>query len=179
MSDPTYGGKLTYVNNKWRLEVLVDFDETDLPPYIAVLDKIRYRLYEAPAHSMTELESPDGLMILVPTAETFSEDTYVVFVEGYQGWQNASTASVQYFIQAGLKSARQTADTLGEFSLRWLSADPNVQLDATSMTLCHKSGSLPDLERPVEAVPDENVVEVKGLFGMGYYALIQAPKRSV
>ena len=169
--DPTYGGRLTRVDNKWQLEVLVEFDQTAMTGYSGKLDAIKYRIYEAPAHSEREFASPDGLMIFASTVNTFSEDTYVVIVQGYHGWKNASTVPTQYFIQAGLKTTQQTADALGEFSLRF-SGGPSVPLDATTLRLHHRKGTEPDLVRPVVAVSGENTVEVNGLQAMGYYVLI-------
>ena len=170
-TDPTYGGKLTCDDNTWRLQVLVEFDQTAIADYTGALGPIKYRIYEAPAHSEREFASPDGLMIFASTVNTFSEDTYVVIVQGYHGWKNASTVPTQYFIQAGLKATQQTADLLGEFSLRF-SGDPNVPLDAATLRLHHKEETQPDLVRPVVAVSGENTVEVNGLQAMGYYVLI-------
>ncbi len=172
MPDPSYGGKLIRVNDKWQLQVLVDFDEPSMPGYRATLDKVRYRIYEALAGVEQEYKSPDGSMILVSSVNTFSADTYLFIVEGYVGWPD-TTVDKQFFVQAGLKQARQTTSTLGAFTLRFV-GDPQTDLRAPGLKLRHRDESTPETERPVDAVPGENAVEVKNLQAMGYYGLILA-----
>lgn len=171
MPDPSYGGKLTYVNNTWRLEVLVDFDESSMPVYIETLTSVRYRTHQAQAGVEQEYESPDGAMILASSINTFSEDTYLLIVEGYTGWRDAAVIK-QYFVQAGLKQARQVLNMLGAFTLRF-AGDPTTVLQASSLKLRHRADATPETERPVDAVPNENAVEVKNLTDLGYYGLIQ------
>jgi len=175
MTDPSYGGKLTYVNNKLRLEARVDFDEADMPQGVATFSAVRYQIHKVPTGSVAPLQSPDGLMTLVPTANTFLNETYVIIIEGYNGWPRTGTEFQQYFLHAGLVTARRTSNTLGEFSLKFSVADP--EWAATNLRLCHRPGSdegTPlDPDRPVNAISKENAVEVKGLDTLGYYGLMQ------
>ena len=172
MPDPSYGGKLTYVNNNtWRLEVLVDFNESSMPDYIATLTNVRYRLHKALAGEERDFESPDGAMIFASSTDTFSEDTYLLIVEGYTGWTGAAVIK-QYFVQAGLQQTKQVVNTLGPFTLRFVGA-PGTTMQASSLRLRHRNDSTAETERPVVAVPGVNAVEVTDLTDLGYFGLIQ------
>lgn len=172
MADPTYGGKLTYVNGRLRLEVRVDFPTPYLPQGVVTLEKVRYQVHKVAARSITALQSPDGLMTLVPTAATFPKDTDLIIIEGYDGWQRSPNGHPQYFLHAGTASTSRTSIKLGTFSLRF-SVD-NPTWSAANLDLCHRPGVDHDTPlgspRPVVAIP--NAVEVTNLDTLGYYGLM-------
>ena len=178
MTDPSYGGALTYEDNsKWRLTIHVDFDEeTTMPTEMVTVDKVSYRICKASPQSTDLLPSPDKLMTLVPTDATFKEETYLVIVEGYNGWTRAPNDLKQYFLQAGPQAGTATLNGLGTFSLRFDGLEAGW--DETNLRLYHlpgynSPGTSPAFVGSVVAGPGDHAVEVHGLTTLGYYGLMK------
>jgi hypothetical protein len=176
-TDPSYGGTFHYVDSRWRLDVHLGFNEGSIPNREVWLNKIGYRIYEVEAKTPVELGSPDGKMTLVSTTDTFSDTTYVVIVQGYDGWPRTTMVnSQQYFIQAGLKASPDTpVDRLGTFSLRF--QDTETVYEASRLELCHTRVPVTETGTNTEyAVEnpqgDPHRVVANGLTALGYYVLM-------